>query len=125
MALFQQLQGIIFHTEGYDFKENITIVFWNVFEGKNSIFEGGVRVPAFIYGPNFNVPSGKLHKKFTAHIDWGPTLLSIIDEASSNSHISNFIDDVDGMNFMPSIRKEPQAKERTRFLLHQNVLAPQ
>ena len=101
------------------------IIFRTVFEGKNSIFEGGVRVPAFIYGPKFNIPSGEVHSKFTAHIDWGPTLLSIIDDTTSSHHISSFMNQVDGINFMPSIRKQEDAKERTRFLLHQNVLAPQ
>jgi len=93
--------------------------------GKLTIFEGGLHVPAFIYGPKFNIPIGKLHQPYTAHVDWGPTLLSLADETSESPSGSAFIDDVDGMNLLPSLRDEPNASVRTNFLLHQNVLAPQ
>jgi len=93
--------------------------------GKLTIFEGGIHVPAFIYGPKFNIPVGKLHEPYTAHIDWGPTLLSLADESVESPIESAFIDEVDGMNLLPSLRDEPKASVRTNFLLHQNVLAPQ
>lgn len=42
---------------------------------KHTLWEGGVRVPAFLHGPAIGVPAGKVTHRLVAHVDWLPTLL--------------------------------------------------
>lgn len=74
---------------------------------KGSVYEGGIRVPAFIYAPKLFSP--KTVNETLAHIDILPTLLEI-ENKKEKSH------DIDGQSFASLLRGETNARFDTRPL---------
>ena len=76
---------------------------------KTELYEGGIRVPAFLNWPG-NISPGIV--KEPVHVtDWLPTLLNIINHGEVLQNLN-----VDGINILPLIRGEQkETKERTFY----------
>eukprot|EP00118_Oscarella_pearsei_P008447 m.43505 g.43505 ORF g.43505 m.43505 type:complete len:475 (+) comp33448_c0_seq1:259-1683(+) len=70
---------------------------------KRQLFEGGVRVAAFIHGGvNFrkSIPAGQIHKKLFSVTDWLPTFVSLGDGDPQKGSLP-----LDGLNQLPSLNE--------------------
>ncbi|TLX74339.1 arylsulfatase [Labilibacter sediminis] len=75
---------------------------------KGDCYDGGHRVPCFIYWPDGKITGGKDIKQVTAHIDLLPTLLSACNIKNT------FKTNVDGINLLPYLSgKEDSWPSRT------------
>jgi len=77
-------------------------------DGKGSLYEGGIRVPAFWNGPG--VRAGSLSEEPVSTIDFLPTLLELASVPSPTSQI------VDGRSLVPT--REGKGLERTNLFWH-------
>lgn len=57
---------------------------------KTSSFEGGIRGPAFVYGPKFFTEAGYTFDGMVHICDWMPTLLSLVDQHASIDEKSEY-----------------------------------
>lgn len=72
---------------------------------KSSVYEGGIKVPAFIYSPAL-LPSDKVVTAVLAHIDLLPTILDF-------AHLHYSIPtDIDGISFAPLIYNSQHVDQR-------------
>ncbi|MEX2592461.1 MAG: arylsulfatase [Anditalea sp.] len=79
---------------------------------KTSVYEGGVRVPFFIYGPGRDIPKNKEIDMRAAHIDLLPTILEL---SKAKAHLPN---DIDGYNLFNHIQNKDEQSllsDRTIF----------
>lgn len=80
--------------------------------GKASVYEGGHRVPCFIYYKNGNIAGGKDVPELTGHIDIFPTLISLCG-------LENAYDiDFDGMDISSLLKGEPGASGHENMVVH-------
>lgn len=87
--------------------------------GKASIYEGGHRVPFFIYYKDGQITGGRDMKELTAHIDIFPTLIDLC--GLKNKHKIDF----DGQSLARSLRNESKPNDdRTIVVHHQRVDKP-
>lgn len=77
-------------------------------DGKQSMYEGGLRVPTLIVWPN-KVEKGSVTDQLNATVDIFPTLLSI---AGLNQN-----DSFDGRSFLPTLLGNPAMEERELYFV--------
>jgi len=77
-------------------------------DGKGSLYEGGIRVPAFWSGPG--VPGGSISEEPISTIDFFPTLLELAGILSATNQI------VDGRSLLPI--RDGKRLERTSLFWH-------
>lgn len=89
---------------------------------KNTNFEGGYRVPAFVSWPG-HIPAGSVSNEIVSHTDWLPTLLA----AAGDSDIKNkllkghkvgdmtYKVHIDGYNILPHITGKEEKSGRNNF----------
>lgn len=82
-------------------------------EGKQTIFEGGQRVPAIFKWPGV-IPAGTVNNKLACTIDLLPTFSAITGSTLPEAK-------VDGVNILPLLRNDPMANPRTQLLYYFNV----
>ncbi len=85
--------------------------------GKGTLFEGGVRVPAFVSGPL--VPAGVVSHDLFHITDWLPTLSDVAGVDVSHLHI-------DGQNQWNVIRyehKTQQSEEKLELIIKNSVIS--
>lgn len=68
-------------------------------DGKGSMYEGGLRVPAFLVWPNHVAPGSTTDEVVTT-MDYLPTLMELVG--------IEITDDIDGLSFAPLLRGKPQ-----------------
>jgi len=73
---------------------------------KLQLWEGGIRVPAFVRWPN-TVPAGRTSDQVVTTLDWTATMLAAAGVATGS--------EIDGMNVLPHLRGETGTTERTVF----------
>jgi len=73
-------------------------------EGKGSVYEGGVRVPAIVYAPGVT-PAGTTTDEPIITMDFYPTILALAGVEGDPKHNAN----VDGVNLLPLL-KDPGAR---------------
>nr|XP_037275731.1 arylsulfatase B-like [Rhipicephalus microplus] len=87
---------------------------WPLRGNKNTLYEGGTRVPAFVSGPLLhrnNITSSSL-----IHVvDWFPTLLSVTGALWNNT-----LDEIDGVDQWSTIRNGTEPAPRTEFIYNLN-----
>lgn len=65
---------------------------------KSQVYEGGTRVPAFVYGPRLGIKENYQIRNSMVHVtDWVPTILAFLGNAIDPS------ENLDGMNIMDSL----------------------
>jgi hypothetical protein len=74
---------------------------------KHELWEGGVRVPAFVFGAG--VPRGAARRNVVAAVDWWPTLVKLAG-GSSSEHAS-----LDGVDLWPAVARGDDVRSE---LLH-------
>ena len=67
--------------------------------GKGTVFEGGVRVPALIYGPRSLLGNLKSYDGIFHVSDFYPTILNMINETDKLD--SRYLKNIDGINCTP------------------------
>lgn len=77
-------------------------------DGKQSMYEGGLRVPTLMVWPN-KVEKGSVTDQLNATVDIFPTLLSI---AGLNQN-----DSIDGRSFLPTLLGNPVMEERELYFV--------
>eukprot|EP01083_Nonionella_stella_P008756 25313_1 len=84
--------------------------------GKASSFNGGVKTPAFIYAPNvFKRTSGLVYDGYIHVVDYGPTLLSIVDETDTSEHgMESDINGIDLSGILQHFDEENAGKYKVR-----------
>ena len=80
---------------------------------KGTYYDGGVRVPAFVYGPKY-FPKSFQHNHLFHIADFVPTLLSLVDKKASIKILEN--EGLDGIDQLPTLQK-PEA-EAVRDRVH-------
>jgi arylsulfatase A-like enzyme len=85
--------------------------------GKNSVYEGGHRVPFFIKFPNKARVTPRTIGSLTAHIDVMPTLLQLASLEYSPS-------DFDGISLADTLLANERIPDRTLVVTNQRVLNP-
>ena len=81
-------------------------------EGKQTIFEGGQRVPAIFKWPGI-IPTGTINNKVASTIDLLPTFAAITGASLPKQKI-------DGVNILPLLKADQQANPREYFLYYYN-----
>lgn len=77
---------------------------------KGSVYEAGVRVPFFIYGPALGIPEGKETNVLSAHMDILPTIAQLANIKTGLPR------DIEGHSLMPLIKDGMRSlHERTLF----------
>ncbi|XP_077523166.1 arylsulfatase I-like [Amblyomma americanum] len=84
---------------------------WPLRGNKNTLFEGGTRVPAFVAGPLVQ-KGGRYSASFMHVVDWFPTLLSAADGGSK----ADLRKDLDGVDQWAAIRDGTVGGTRTEFI---------
>lgn len=64
--------------------------------GKDSLFEGGIKVPSIISWPG-HLPEGEVRDQLASHVDWFPTIVDLCGVSSDNM-------EVDGRTLVPLIK---------------------
>ena len=84
--------------------------------GKGTVFEGGVRVPAFIYGPRSILGNLKSYDGIFHVSDFYPTILNMINETEKldSPHLKN----IDGVNQFDVIQREATNYPRRSVHIH-------
>ncbi|MEO6610784.1 MAG: sulfatase-like hydrolase/transferase [Chitinophagaceae bacterium] len=77
-------------------------------KAKGSLWEGGIRVPAFVRWPN-KINAGITTQQVAITMDWTTTILSI-GKAKANSNFP-----LDGIDLMPIMTEKKKTVERTIF----------
>jgi len=86
---------------------------WPLRGRKMSYFEGGVRVPAFIYSPRLSESvQGTVHNGMMHHVDWLATFVSLAKGEPYKSYREG-----DGMNMWPTLNGMEGAAERQELIL--------
>ena len=75
---------------------------------KGTLWEGGIRVPAFVRWPN-KINAGITTKQVAITMDWTTTILSV-GKAKANSNFP-----LDGINLMPIMTEKKKTVERTIY----------
>ena len=71
---------------------------------KGTYWEGGIRVPAFIYSKMFENSMGYNYTGLFHVTDWYPTIIHMINELTHNNETNlNYLDELDGINQWNSI----------------------
>ena len=72
---------------------------WPLRSGKFQYYEGGVRIPAFVYGPGLipDAAVGRTYSGLMHHVDWLPTFVSV-----AGGHVPP--DDLDGIDQWAALR---------------------
>src|SRR5262245_31265208 len=81
---------------------------WPLSQGKGSLREGGIRVPAIVRQPG-SVPAGHTTDQITITMDWTATLLAVGGATSDPAY------PLDGVDLSPVWRGEPTHFKRTIF----------
>jgi arylsulfatase A-like enzyme len=81
---------------------------WPASEGKVSLHEGGIRVPAIVRWPG-RVPAGRTTDQTVITMDWTATMLAL-GETSGNPRYP-----LDGVDLLPLCRGRPVQFDRTLF----------
>jgi arylsulfatase A-like enzyme len=81
---------------------------WPMSDGKGSLREGGIRVPAIIRWPG-RVPAGRTTDQSTTSMDWTATLLRVGGATPDPSY------PLDGLDLSPLWRGKPAGFDRTLF----------
>jgi arylsulfatase A-like enzyme len=81
---------------------------WPASEGKVSLHEGGIRVPAIVRWPG-QVPAGRTTDQTVITMDWTATMLAL-GETSGNPRYP-----LDGVDLLPLCRGRPVQFDRTLF----------
>lgn len=81
-------------------------------EGKQTIFEGGQRVPAIFKWPGV-IPQGVINNRLASSIDLLPTLASITGATLPKQKI-------DGVDILPLLKGDEQSNPREHFLYYYN-----
>jgi arylsulfatase A-like enzyme len=81
---------------------------WPMSDGKGSLSEGGIRVPAIVRWPG-RVPGGRTTDQSTITMDWTATLLAVGGATPDPAY------PLDGRDLSPLCRGEPARFERTIF----------
>ena len=81
---------------------------WPLRDGKTSLREGGIRVPAIVRWPG-RVPAGRTTDQVTVTMDWMATLLAAGGATADPAY------PLDGVDLMPLLRGEPVHLNRTIF----------
>jgi len=88
------------------------------------LFDGGMRTPAFIYAPfYFTETSQSVYDGLVHIVDWGTTLLSIVDQMNGKPQ-SHSMGDVDGIDLSAILKSKgfqnKDANTRTDVILDAN-----
>ncbi len=78
---------------------------------KSSVYEGGHRVPFFMYWPDGKLKGGRDINALTAHIDMLPTLADLCGISMSNEH------KLDGISFKPILKNENNPEKRAHLIV--------
>ncbi|KAH6926496.1 hypothetical protein HPB50_018886 [Hyalomma asiaticum] len=81
---------------------------WPLRGNKNTLYEGGTRVPAFVAGPLLK-RTGYTRSSPMHVVDWFPTFLSA-------TGVKNSLDDIDGLDHWPAIRDGTAGAPRDEFV---------
>jgi arylsulfatase len=91
---------------------------------KNTNFEGGWRVPAFVRWPG-NIPEGRVTNQVVHHMDWLPTFLAaagkediksdLLDGYRSKAMGRSYKVHLDGYNILPLLTGDSEASERNEI----------
>ncbi|MCR9105926.1 MAG: arylsulfatase [Gammaproteobacteria bacterium] len=89
---------------------------------KNTNWEGGFRVPAMVRWPGTVAP-GRVSNQVMSHLDWVPTLMAAVGEASIVADLKKgkqigsktFKVHLDGYNFMPFLAGQQENAPRREF----------
>jgi arylsulfatase A-like enzyme len=81
---------------------------WPLADGKGSLREGGIRVPAIVRWPA-RVPPGRTSDQPVITMDWAATLLAVGQATADPAY------PLDGLDLSPLFRGERLARERTLF----------
>jgi len=73
---------------------------------KTQLWEGGIRVPAFVRWPG-SVPAGRTTEQVATTLDWTATMLAAAGVTG--------VPELDGMNLLPHLRGDAPVAERTVF----------
>jgi arylsulfatase A-like enzyme len=76
--------------------------------GKGQVWEGGIRVPAFVRWPGV-IPAGRTTNQVAIGFDWTATILAATGVDPAPTH------PLDGMDLMPVLRGDTDLAERTLF----------
>lgn len=90
---------------------------------KNTNWEGGYRVPAFVRWPE-QIPAGQVSNQIMSHLDWVPTLMAAVGEPKIKKKLRkghtlgdrDFKVHLDGYNFMPHLSGKTDKGPREEFL---------
>ena len=81
---------------------------WPASEGKGSLREGGIRVPAIVCWPG-RVPAGRVTDQTVISMDWTATMLAVGGAAQDPRY------PLDGVDLLPLCRGQPVHFDRTLF----------
>jgi len=81
---------------------------WPLRDGKGSLYEGGIRVPAIVRWPG-RVPAGRTADQTVITMDWTATVLAL---GGATAHPRY---PLDGIDLTPLCRGEPARFDRTLF----------
>ncbi|HIF93511.1 MAG: arylsulfatase [Myxococcales bacterium] len=90
---------------------------------KNTNWEGGYRVPAFVRWPGM-VKAGAVSNEIMSHLDWAPTLLAAVGVSNVKQQLlkgyragtKTFKAHLDGYNFLPHLTGQAKQGPRREFL---------
>lgn len=87
--------------------DNTVVVFFNdhgIEQGKSSLYEGGMRSSAVVWGPGVGVKPQRLENTLASNVDFVPTFLALAGIDSETSGVK-----LDGVNLSPVLRGEADA----------------
>ena len=84
--------------------------------GKGTVFEGGVRVPAFIYGPRSILGNLKSYDGIFHVSDFYPTILNMINETERLG--SPYLKNIDGVNQFDALQRQATDYPRRSVHIH-------
>ena len=79
-------------------------------DGKGSLYEGGVRVPAFAVWPD-RIKAGSIIEQPVHVVDWHPTVLALAGARPGSTHAA-----LDGIDIWPAITRGAKLPERSILL---------
>ena len=90
---------------------------------KNTNWEGGYRVPAFVRWPG-KIKAGAVSNEIMSHLDWAPTLLAAVGVSNVKQQLlkgyragsKTFKAHLDGYNFLAHLKGEAKQGPRREFL---------